>query len=314
MNLNKKTTIMTESAVTATLMTIFIFLGLYLTPIIFFLYPISFIIIGVRHNIKASISTMVVSSLLVSMLIDPFISIFINALFGLLAIALTFMINKGYDSYKTIVVGTLASFLSTVITMTVTGYVVGIKIYDMLKKYFDSILSTQSSLLSEMNLSSNQINEMMDLVAEAVDYTLLIFPVIIIVFSLFSTYINYLISSVMLKRLNHKDIKIPVFSKFRLPSDIILGVVVIGIGSSIISYYELFYYDTIIMNILVLGVFIFFLQGLSVIVFLLNKTKISSILKGLIIGFLVLTGELMTIIALIGLADTIFDFRKIKRG
>ncbi|MBS4534414.1 YybS family protein [Clostridium sp. D2Q-14] len=313
MNLNNKTTMITESAVIAALMTIFVFLGLYLTPIILLLYPIPFIIIGVRHNIKASMATIIVSFILVSILIDPFTSAFISMLFGLLAIVLTFMINKEYDSYKTIVVGTLSSFLSIIVTIMVTGYISGIKVYYMLKNNLDSILNTQRNLLNEMSLPSEQINEMIDLISEAFDYTLLIFPVILIVLALFTTYMNYWLSLSILRRLNYKNIKVPDFSKFRLPNDIIPGIAVIGILSMIISYYELFYYDTIIINLIVLGIFLFFLQGLSVIVYLLNKTKISKILKGLIIVFLVFTGGLMTIIALIGLVDAIFNFRKIKR-
>lgn len=312
MNLNDKTSMITESAVIATLITIFVFLGLYLIPMILFLYPIPLVVLGVRHNIKAGIITMVVSFILVSILIDPLTSIFVTVLFGLLAIVLPFMINRGYSSYKIIVVGTLSSFLSLVATIIVSGYITGVRFHEMLKSNFDLILSTQKSLLNEMNLSSYEMSEMVDMVSNVFDFTLLIFPAIIIMVSLFNTYINYWISAAILKRLNYKDMKVPKFSRFRLPSNILLGVVVIGIGSAIISYYKLFYYDTIILNIGVLGIFVFFLQGLAVIIYLLNKTKIRGILKGIIIGFLVLSASLMPIIALVGLVDTIFNFRKIK--
>ncbi|MBS4536970.1 YybS family protein [Clostridium sp. D2Q-11] len=313
MNLNDKTTMITESAVIVTLMTIFVFLGLYLMPIILFLYPIPFVILGVRHNVKSSMVTMLASFILVAILIDPLTSVFVTVMLGLLAIILPFMINREYSSYNIIVVGTLGSFLSIATTLIVSGYVVGVKFYDMLKLNFDSILNTQKNLLNEMDLSSYQVEEMIDIFSQGFDYTLLIFPTVLILFSLFNTYINYWISAAVLKRLKYKDIKVPIFSNFRLPSNIILGIAVIGIGASIINYYKLFYYDTITLNIYVLAMFIFFLQGLAVIMYLLNKTKIRSILKGFIIGILVLSGGLMPIIALIGLVDTIFDFRR-KKG
>lgn len=314
MNLNDKTMQITESGLIATLMTIFVFLGIYLTPIILFLYPIPFVILGVRHNAKYSILSMVASFILVSILIDPITSIFVVLLFGLLAIVLPYMINKGYDSYKIILYGMIVSFLSILITITVSGYIMGVSFVQSLQGTFDAVLNTQKSFLAEMDLSTYEINDMIEIFKEAFDYTLLIIPSILIIFSLFNTYLNYWLSVAVLKRLKYKTIEIPKFSKFRLPNNIILGLLVIGIGTAIINYFEVFYYDTIELNIVVLTLFMFFIQGLAVIIYLLNKTKLNSIIKGIIIGILVFYSPLMIIIALVGLIDTIVDLRKLKRG
>lgn len=312
MNLNDKTRMITESAVIVTLMTIFVFLGLYLTPIILLLYPIPFVVLGIRHDVKSSILTLFASFILVAILIDPITSLFVTIIFGPLAIVLSFMLSKEYSSYRIIVIGTIVSFLSIVITLIITGYITGVKFYDLLKDQINFILSAQESVLNEMDISSYRIEEFLDRSSLLLDNTILIFPAILILVALFSNYINYFISVAVLKRLQYKDIKMPLFSRFRLPSNISVGIVAIAIASTIISYYKLFYYDTIILNITILVLFLFFLQGLAVIVYLLGKTKINSILRGIIIAFLILSSPLMMIISLLGLIDTIIDFRKLK--
>jgi uncharacterized protein YybS (DUF2232 family) len=312
LNLNEKTRIITESAVIVSLMTIFVFLGLYLTPIILLIYPVPFIILGIRHNVKSSILTVFASFILVSILIDPLTALFVTIIFGPLAVAIAYMINRKYNSYKIIVIGTIVSFISIVTSLIITGYITGVNFYDLLKEQVDFILSTQESLLKEMEISSYRIEELIDKYTILLDNTILIFPAMLIIVSLFTNYINYFISIATLKRLRYKNIKMPLFSKFRLPSNIGSGIVVIAILSFIISYYKLFNYDTITLNISILVVFLFFLQGLAVIVYLLNKTNINSILRGVIIAFLIFSSPLMLIISFVGLVDTIMDFRKLK--
>lgn len=312
MNLNDKTRMITESAVIVTIMTIFVFLGLYLTPIILLLYPIPFIVLGIRHDVKSSVLTLFASFILVSILIDPITASLVTIIFGPLAIALSFMIKKNYSSYKIVVIGTAVSFLSIVAILLITDYITGVRFYDLLKEQFELVLSTQESVLNGMEISSYRVEELLENSSLLLDNTMLIFPAILILVSLFSNYINYFISVAILKRLQYKNINMPLFSRFRLPNNIAAGIVSIAIASTIISYYKLFNYDTIILNITILILFLFFLQGLAVIVYLLSKTKINSILRATIIAFLILSSPLMMIISLFGLIDTIVDFRKLK--
>ena len=164
-----------------------------------------------------------------------------------------------------------------------------------------------------MDLSAYEVLKIRDLLENAMDYVLLILPAIVIIFSLVISYLNYLISSLILRRLGYGIVSIPKFSKFKLPNNVLLGTGIMFLGAFIIKGLKLFYYETILLNITVIASFMFFTQGLSVVDYKLIEKNLGRIPRLLIILFFTIILPLGWLISFIGILDVIIDFRKLRR-
>jgi uncharacterized protein YybS (DUF2232 family) len=67
------------------------------------------------------------------------------------------------------------------------------------------------------------------------------------------------------------------------------------------------------MNLIVLVGTVFIVQGLAVIDHYLLKLKMNSIIRGILLLFLIMLSPMLTVVSLLGGADIVLDFRKLRR-
>ncbi len=293
--------------------TIFMLIGMYYLPLIIFLYPVFFIVLGVRNGIKYNIISLIISSLFVGLMIDNISGIFILLNFAPLSIGLNYMIKKRKKSFEIMIICTVILLASFLLLMNIMGDASGVSIINQLEDFFTQTLNAQVEMLKDMDLSNYEVLKIRDLLENAMDYVLLILPAIVIIFSFIIAYLNYLISSLVLRRLGYGVVSIPKFSKFKLPNNVLLGTGIMFLGALIIKGLKLFYYQTVLLNITVIASFMFFTQGLSVVDYKLIEKKLGRIPRVLIILFFTIILPLGWIISFIGILDVIIDFRKLRR-
>lgn len=303
MNLDDKTKRITETAIITALMTILVILGLFVMPIAIILFPVPYIILGVRHNVKYGLISIFGSGILLTILVDISVGIFIMLMLGFLSVGLSYMIKKKFKTYQIITGGIIISIVSIVITINVIAYITGVSVVGQVESYFAEMIK----VAQQVGLPNSQT----EILKNRIETAKLTIPSTMIIFSIFNTYINYWVSVAILRRLGHNISKIPKFKYFRLPGNVVTGSLVIVLCTSFIWYMQIFYYKTIAINVMSLLMFIFFMQGISVIIYLLDKTKLNKVLKFFIIIFAMLY---VPIISLVGFIDAIFDLRKLKRN
>ncbi len=313
LNLREKTIRIAETAVITTFMTLVVVFGYSIVPIIIFFYPVPFIILGVRHKTKYSIYSVIGSSILIGILTDIFTGILIFLAFGLISIILTYMINKKYRPQQILAGGAIAAVVATLISIAIMGYITGVSFLSMVSTTLTESLKLQLDMLKEMQFSTYEMSMVKDFLIATVDYVIIMIPATIILFSIFIVYINYWMSTAILRRLGHKAVEIPRFMYFKLPSNAIMGSIVIIGAALIIRYMRILYYETIFINTMVLIFFIFFMHGLSVVVFLMNKKKMHKIVRIIIIFLIIVNVPLSLVISFIGFLDVGLDFRKLKK-
>ncbi len=135
----------------------------------------------------------------------------------------------------------------------------------LLEEGFKQLLSAQLEMIEDMDLTSYQFLEAKELLENAYKYLLLIIPAILLIMSLVVSYLNCLLSSIGLKKMGIGIINIPKFSRFRLPNNVIPGIIVMFLGVYIMNKLEMPYYETVLINLVVLVGFMFIIQGLSVV-------------------------------------------------
>ncbi|MCR2044374.1 YybS family protein [Anaerosalibacter massiliensis] len=302
-----------ESILAIGISTIYMLIAIYFLPIIGILFPISFVILGIRNGIKYNISSMIISTLLLGLVIDKTTGLFILIAFLPISIVLNYSIKKRRNSQQILLSTTIVGILSYIFIMILFGKVTGVGLVKQLEESFSQAIKFQMDLLKDRGISSSQINETKDVLKNLYEYIVLMLPSTVIIFSVFTAFLNSLISIYILRKIGYGIVSVPKFSYFKLPDNVILGTIVIYIGVFIIKILKIPYYKTILINVTSIVSFFFFLEGLSVIIFYLNKSKLNKVIRGIIIIFTILAVHLNPIISIIGFLDIIFDFRRIRR-
>lgn len=313
LNLGEKTAGITEAALITAFTTLFVIISFNFFPIIILFYPVPFIILGVRHVTKYNIYGILASSILIGILIDIFTGIFTFLIFGLISITITYMINKKYKYQEIILGGVLVAIISLLLGLVVISQITGISFLTEVTSLLTESAKHQIELVKEMGFSNYEMSLIEDYLMSTVKYLIIIIPASLIISLAFIVFMNYWMAGAILKRTGHKNINTPKFTEFSLPSNIIMGSIVIVVLSLLIRYMKILYYETIFINTIILISFVFFLQGLSVIAFIMNKRGMHKFVK-IILMFLLIVNVLLTLVVIfIGLLDVILDFRKLRQ-
>lgn len=302
-----------EVILTVGISTIVMLLGIYYIQWIIFFFPAPFIILGVKYGLNYNIISMIVSALSIGMMTDNVSGMIILLAFSPLSIALNYLIVNRKKTLQTMVVSTLVSLVSFILVLSLMKDASGVSIIHQLDEFFSQVINTQIEALKDMQMSQYEILQIEDFLESAFEYVLLIIPSLIIIFSLVTAYINYFISSIVLRRLGYGIVSIPRFSRFSLPNNVLLGTGIMFLGAFLLRWLKLFYYETVLLNIIALASFMFFVQGLSVIDYRLIKRDKGIIFRILILLFFILVLPAGGIITFVGILDIILDFRKFKK-
>lgn len=313
MKLKKETNKITQAAVIASIAIVLTLVFMYSFPILLVLFPTIFIVLGVKTDIKHCILSLITTSLIIGFFTDVFTALSMFIQFGILSIVIVYMMNKKFKPIEIIIGGTIVFLLSTSIIITGIGYISGVGFVDQVEMILKEASEIQMQLLPKMNMTDITTNQLENIIKTMTEFTVLIIPVMIVAFSLICTYINYWASLAILKRLGFMNITIPKFHKFRLPDNVIFGTLIIFLLSLAIRYLEIFYYDTIFLNVIILIALFYFIQGLAVIMYFLNKLKVNKFLRVIVLIIVLINMSINAFIALLGFLDALFDFRKIKR-
>ena len=274
--------------------TILMLIGIYYLPLIMFLYPILFIILGVRYGLNYAVLGLAISALSLGLMIDMVSGIFIFLAFAPLSISLVYTIKMRKSSVIVLFVSTIVFLISIVLIMNFMENITGISIITSLEEFLNQITNYWIEVLKESGLSNDEILEFKDNLENRSEYILLIMPSIVMMFSLITAYFNYLLSASFLRKLGYGIVSIPKFSRFKLPNNILVGT-------------------AIFINITVIISFIFLIQGLSVVDYKLIQKNIKLIPRILIVLVFMIIIPLGWILPLIGILDVIFDFRKFRK-
>lgn len=298
-----------EAALIASMACVFVIISLYipLLTILFFLLPVPFIVLSVRHPIKYAILSLVVVCFFTGLLLEVIYTVFILIVFGPIAIIMGYLMRKKRREFEVILAGTMASAVSIFLAMQIISMLSGINLIEQMGALFRESIYNQMKMMPQINVTEVRMNE-------AITYFISIFPALIVVQSMIGAVINYYLSVAILKRSSFYKDKTPSFSSFKLPNNIIVGFLLLVVLAFLTRFIEGIYYENLIQNITTIFMFLLFLQGISVIVFFMEKIKINKFIKILLIIFIVLMGTLITFVALAGFIDAVFNIRKLNRS
>ncbi|KNF07140.1 hypothetical membrane DUF2232 [Gottschalkia purinilytica] len=303
-----------ELIITIIITSMLTILGLYVSPLILIFYPVLHIVLGVKQGMKYTLLSIVTSSIIAGFSSSYLDGLYIFTCYGLLGIALTYMISKEKTATKTIAVGSIVYLVCIALYVILSKELINYDIIGEFSKAIKESVTMQVQSLKNSGLSNYEISQASMILEDVVSYILIVIPSFMILTSVFVTYISYLISTHLINKKQIKDVYVPKFMYFKLPDNFIVGVIILLLLSSITIYFEFLYYEGIFMNIIILIFLGLFVQGLSLTTYILNKSNMSKVIKYILLVLIVINVFSSIIVAIVGLLDVFFDFRKLKKA
>ncbi|SMB87708.1 Uncharacterized conserved protein YybS, DUF2232 family [Desulfonispora thiosulfatigenes DSM 11270] len=308
-----------EGALMAALTAIFALAGIYipiinLITILIVAVPITLVI--VRNDFRIGFISSLVAGFLVAMLAGPIMAVTFYIQFMSMALAYGYLFKKKTKAGKIIIAGTAVSVISTLLLLMISFAIINTDFEtqkDFMLQTVDEtmIMYEKYGLLDQITEQGISKEEFKKAMVDSVNLFITVLPAILILASIFSSVINFIVTRSILRRFGHEVDKLPPFSQWRLPWYAVWGVI-FGWGSYLIGdYFGISAGIMIGKNILIAYSFVLFVLGLSVISFFWKKIKVNFIGRLIFLFLLIFLARSIILLAIaIGLFDLVLDYRK----
>jgi len=320
MNKNFKTSSLTESAMITGILVIIAYLSNFITILMFF-YPTPAIILGKRKGLKYSVLALIASDLIISMFLGLQTGLTFLIMYTPFAIALTFGVCNDEDANKTILFGAAAYMISFVVFILILNAVMGINFIDKLAEMYDESFAMTKDFFAKAPGGLIKTEQMertltnMEETAKMMNYIVTnVFPAIMIVASVVTSYINYLIASKFARRFTLDIKRHEGISFFSFPRNFMIAMAVLLLLSFLLSALNI-NVSIIQLNLFVIVYTAMLLQGFSVLKFFVDKSGYRKTLKIIMIVMAVYMSIYFSpLYALLGLVDLTINLRKINKA
>ena len=281
-----------------------------------FILPIPVTVLYIRHNYKVTLGAVMISAILIAMLYSPISALTSSILFGVTGMTFGYCIRTDKKLSTTIILLALASAVGIIVNFSI--YINLLDKRGMAGFISDNIrimresLNLSKELYGKMGVSSEQfalIEKSFEVFTP--DFILKLIPAIVILMSFFSAYVNYILTSSILKKLRYNMKSMVPFSQIYINTRIGTLVGVTLLLGLLLSRSKIQGADYIVSSSEYLLQFIFIIDGLSVATYYLrNRFNMSKPITALVL-FFTFFSPISVVYVYAGLADMLFDFRKL---
>ncbi|KAF5045388.1 hypothetical protein SDC9_77133 [bioreactor metagenome] len=317
MNRNFKTSSITESAMITGILVILAYLSNFFSLVMFF-YPTPAIILAKRKGLKYAALSLMASDILVSMLLGIQTGMIFLILYTPLAIALAYGVCKDEDANKTILYGSAAYMVSFVVLILLMNAVMGVNFVQQMTEMYDESINIMKEMVSNMPAGTNtagteQMIKTFDDMGKTMNFIITnVFPAILVVASVVTSYINYLVASKFAKRFSISIRQHEGLSYFSFPRTFMAAMAALLILSFVLNLFNI-NVSLIQVNLFMIVFAAMFFQGFAVLKFFLMRSSINKTLRTIILAMvLLMSGGFAQMLAIVGLVDLAIDLRKIK--
>jgi uncharacterized protein YybS (DUF2232 family) len=303
-------------------------------PFLMLVGPVPAILLVLRRGIKAGFLATFVAGCVFSIFAGFREGIVFVLLFNLFGLVIGLGVKAKWSAGKILLAGIGVYFIVFLLSILCLPVLTGMDVNTMMKQMdtaFKQAEEMQGQILEAyktMGFTKEQLAEatlqMKNVSKTMKKMTELMMKIMIAGFAASSymmAFLQYIIAQKILKRLGYILPPFPSFSCWRLPwyfswffisgfTLFLTGEYKAGVVNLNLQDIPNNYYSLIGTNILFIILPLYFIIGISIIVFFMNKFKLTLIWRILIIYLLLITGN---ILYFIGLFDTFADFRGIER-
>jgi len=312
LNIEKNTKGLTESAVVGCLSAIIFFI-VSLIPIVNllkFLVATPYLVVGKRHGSSYSLLSATLTATLIGLLYNPIESVFILTLGGLVAFSIIKAIEVKNQDRVALFVGTIVTLVSLTLFIWFVTSISGIDLKSEFTATLDLVMDDYYNATVEFG-NEALAKQMMSDFALLKQTMLIMIPYSVVMMSFIHIMFNYFLAKAILKRSGNTLGTASKFSEFMIPKSFIYGSMLMGLTIYAFGYLGVNNIENILMNVIMIFVFIYAINGMAVVWWFGEAKRIPAGLR--VVGLLVLMlfGALW-LLGLLGLVDRVFNLRKIE--
>lgn len=277
-------------------------------------WPTPIIIIGFRNGFKVSFISAVVAAIIVAIFTEPFSGLYLFLVFGIAGIIMGHLMNRKISPALNITVSGIILAVCSVFGILFGFFLAGqpaSQAIEQMMNIMQESIDSAAGIYRSMGMSEEQLNNTVTVMKESLTAIQYVIPTLFLLSGMFFSFINYKFVKVVLKRMKYEIEDVKPFSQWRVPDNFSIGMLIILLLSMAATYFKVPNMQTVQINIIYIIKWVFTIIGLSLAYFLLDKYRISKVLKVIIMFFLFTSFS--NYLAIAGLIDTVFDFRKLNK-
>ena len=267
-------------------------------------------VLTARQGAGKGLSALFVTFILLSMLISPILAVRLALSFGICGVALGWCVRKNFDAvrifFMTLVVASAAQVVSILLLIAVMDVNLIEEQIEMVRESF----AESFKMYEEMGVEPERIDEAKTQVEPALQTLVFLMPTLIMLTALINAVAVWLTARWIFPKLQMKIPQLPPFAQWKLPSLFFYTTIIGGLGlywGFTRGWTEIY---EISLNLLIVSAIIGLIQGLALLSFIFDKYNVSKLMRRLLYVILILNMFLIQIVAITGLLDMLFDYRK----
>ena len=308
MNQNMTVRALTEGAIMAGLTIILILLGnlplIGMFALLFSSIPVT--LVTVRHGGFAGGLTGVLAVILTTLFMGPLSAVAAGLQYILLGWVMGYMLHKRKSAVKTIHASVIAAAAASVALLFIAAYLDEYQ-QEMLTMYETTGMT---AMLTQQGMTSTQAT---DFLVQIISLAVRIMPAMMIISHGAMAIVTYFITTYIFKRLKIRIPRAHGFQNWILPGSFVWCLIAVWALWLAGDYINISWMNLVILNLLLVFAALLFLNGLSFSMYAFKFKEMSMGMKLFTAFFAMLffTGFIIGLI-LAGLADLLFDFRKLR--
>lgn len=310
--MNTKTRALSESSLVTALICVMGVAGMYLPILGIFAYftcaPL--IILGKSHGLKYAATSLVAAALIIGMFAGPMYTITLVLISGLSSTVMGWLLHKQKTAYQALGAGIVVALIGAVGAVAFGQIITGLPLIETIKSTFDESLKIQQSMFGSVGTDQAVLSDVALKMQQMKEQLLLMIPGMMIMTATLTTFINYKIAMAILKKMKKPIPYMAPFKEFALPKTVLWGTLVIYGLAMLVSYLRIIDEKVLFANLQIIMVYTFAVQGLSVIVWYMQRRSMAKVVRILIFAFIVFSSMGTYILFMIGIIEVAFQIRR----
>ena len=267
-------------------------------------------VLTARQGAGKGLTALVVSFLLLSILISPLLSMRIALTFGLSGVVLGWGVKNNFAAVKIFLSTLIVASAAQVLMLAMATVIMDINIIETQLEVIRESFAESFQMYESMGVDPARINDAKNQVEPALQTLALMVPTILMFTALTTTAATYLTAKWIFPKLQIKMPQFPPFAEWKFPAIFFYMGIVSGLGLYWGVTRGWTQIEEITLNLLILSAVLGIVEGFSLLSAMLDRYKISKFMRWFLYVILILNAFLLQTVAIVGLMDMIFDYRK----
>ena len=267
-------------------------------------------VLTARQGVSKGLTALVVIFILLSILISPIHSTRLVLTFGLCGVVLGWCVRKNFGAVKIFLATLIASSVAQIVTLGLLIVVMDVNLVETQIEMLRESFSDSFKIYETMGVDPAQINDAKKQVEPVIQTFALLIPTLIMFTALMNTLVIWFTTKLIFPKLQLKLPSMPPFAEWKFPEVFTFTAIfgALGIYWGFTRGWTIIY--EISLNTLIISATVGLVQGFSLLSATLDRYKVSKFFRRFLYVFLILNGFLLQLVAVTGLADMVFDYRK----